>query len=351
MERWQAASHDGAAKKMFQSYAELFGNPVYRKRALVGMLIASAGVIGLWGIGFFAVDLNRSVFRKNFEAEARAAQQPEADRDFVRLVLRDPDALPSLKPEVKPADLLSLTPGDKDPIHLLDAIVELQQAKRSISADAVLGLLDEPNEAKQRKAQTAEDRTRRKEYLSGEPTGAAGLEDHAKRIAARVKDIGRRVTRWVSITSLMINIGAFFGIYGFGLLTHRLGRRKTFAIAFLAAGISTALVFWNINRISDVLWMIPIMGFCQLSVFGGYAIYFPELFPTRLRSTGTSFCYNVGRFVAAAGPFTLGYLASGVFGSYPEPYRPAGAVMCLIFLVGIAALPFTPETKGQPLPE
>ena len=44
------------------------------------------------------------------------------------------------------------------------------------------------------------------------------------------------------------------------------------------------------------------MGFCQLALFGGYAIYFPELFPTRLRSTGTSFCYNVGRLVAAVRP-------------------------------------------------
>ena len=56
--------------------------------------------------------------------------------------------------------------------------------------------------------------------------------------------------------------------------------------------------------------MMPIMGFCMLSLFAGYAIYFPELFPTHLRSTGTSFCYNVGRFVAAAGPFLLGTLIS-----------------------------------------
>ena len=48
------------------------------------------------------------------------------------------------------------------------------------------------------------------------------------------------------------------------------------------------------------------MGFFQLSLFSGYAIYFPELFPTHLRSTGTSFCYNVGRFVAASGPALLG---------------------------------------------
>jgi hypothetical protein len=97
--------------------------------------------------------------------------------------------------------------------------------------------------------------------------------------------------------------------------------------------------------------MIPLMGFCQLALFGGYAIYLPELFPTRLRSTGTSFCYNVGRMVAAAGPFTLGLLTRDVFKGYPEPLRYAGVVMCLVFLVGLAALPFAPETKGQPLPE
>ena len=62
--------------------------------------------------------------------------------------------------------------------------------------------------------------------------------------------------------------------------------------------------------------MIPLMGFCQLALFGGYAIYFPELFPTRLRSTGTSFCYNVGRLVAAAGPSVLGLLTSKVYGVY-----------------------------------
>ena len=48
------------------------------------------------------------------------------------------------------------------------------------------------------------------------------------------------------------------------------------------------------------------MGFCQLSLFAGYAIYFPELFPTHLRSTGTSFCYNFGRLAAASAPFTIG---------------------------------------------
>jgi hypothetical protein len=113
----------------------------------------------------------------------------------------------------------------------------------------------------------------------------------------------------------------------------------------------TAYTFWNLKQISDLFWMIPLMGFAQLSLFGGYSIYLAELFPTRLRSTGTSFCYNVGRLAAAAGPFTLGYLTKDVFGGYPEPMRYAGVAMSLVFLVGLAALPFAPETKGEPLPE
>jgi hypothetical protein len=97
--------------------------------------------------------------------------------------------------------------------------------------------------------------------------------------------------------------------------------------------------------------MIPLMGACQLALFGGYAIYLPELFPTRLRSTGTSFCYNVGRFVAAVGPLALGLLTSRVFADKAYPMRYAGVTMCLVFLIGLATVPFAPETKDQPLPE
>ena len=156
---------------------------------------------------------------------------------------------------------------------------------------------------------------------------------------------------WAGITSLIQNFGGFWGVYAFSRITQVTGRKPAFAASFVLAMISTASTFWFLDSFSDIFWMIPIMGFCQLTLFGGYAIYFPELFPTRLRSTGTSFCYNVGRLVAASGPLVLGQLESGLYRGKPEALRYAGVTMCAVFLIGLMALPFAPETKGKPLPE
>jgi MFS family permease len=166
--------------------------------------------------------------------------------------------------------------------------------------------------------------------------------------------INGRLSRWSSYTSLMINIGAFFGIYGFSMLAQRIGRRPSFVIALTAACGSTVAVFWFLQDFWQIFVMVPIMGFCQLSLFGGYAIYFPELFPTRLRSTGTSFCYNVGRFVAALGPLVktaLERFFQSISDDPVQSLRYAGVSMCAVFLIGFIVLPFLPETKGKPLPE
>jgi MFS family permease len=156
--------------------------------------------------------------------------------------------------------------------------------------------------------------------------------------------------RYNATVGMLLAFAGVVGLWGIGFFSF-VGRRPAFALAFVAAMLSTAFTFWNLNDFTDIFWMIPLMGFCQLSLFGGYAIYLPELFPTRLRSTGTSFCYNVGRFVAAVGPLALGLLTSRVFAGYPEPMRYAGVTMCRVFLIGLATVPFAPETKGRPLPE
>ncbi len=157
---------------------------------------------------------------------------------------------------------------------------------------------------------------------------------------------------YVSMGTLVQDIGAFFGMYTFTLLAVRFGRRKTFVFSFLMGLAATVMTFGWLKTPSDIFWMIPILGFCNLSVFGGYSIYFPELYPTRLRSTGVGFCYNVGRIIAALGPFTLGSLTV-VFADlgYAAPFRYAAISLASIYLLGVFTMPFAPETKGQPLPE
>jgi MFS family permease len=165
------------------------------------------------------------------------------------------------------------------------------------------------------------------------------------------KTIGPLVDKWASWGLLTLQIGAFFGMLSASWVAAKLGRKKAFALAFSTALLATACAFWFYRDASQTFWLIPIMGFFQLSVFAVYAIYLPELFPTHLRSTGTSFCYNVGRFLAAAGVPVIGLLKTQVYASSPEPMRPAALTMCCVFLLGLAVLPFAPETNDKPLPE
>ncbi|MDB6018919.1 MAG: major facilitator superfamily 1 [Pedosphaera sp.] len=146
--------------------------------------------------------------------------------------------------------------------------------------------------------------------------------------------------------------GAFLGMLTFTFVATYIGRRVAFLCAFILCLGTTIFVFNNLRSGADAYWMLPMMGFAQLSVFGGYSIYFPELFPTRLRGTGVGFCYNTVRYLAAVFPLMLGALnASLLQQGVAEPFRKAATVLSLIFVLGLVALIWAPETKGKPLPE
>jgi MFS family permease len=141
------------------------------------------------------------------------------------------------------------------------------------------------------------------------------------------------------------DVGAFFGMMTFTFVASFLNRRAAFLGAFVLCLAVTAFVFNSLNSATDAYWMLPLMGFAQLAVFAGYSIYFPELFPTRLRGTGVGFCYNTVRYLAAPAPTLLGYLSTVM------AFRTAAMLMSLIYVVGLVALLWAPETKGKPLPE
>lgn len=162
--------------------------------------------------------------------------------------------------------------------------------------------------------------------------------------------LGSEKAFWSSVGLLIQNIGGFIGMMTIAKLAQVKGRRLAFGVAILCSFASTVLVFKGLREFNQIFWMIPLMGFGQLSVFAVYAIYLPELFPTSLRSTGTSFCYNFGRLVAATAPFTIGKITKSLGGNI-EGFRTAGLWMSLVLLLGLLVLPFLPETKDQPLPE
>ncbi len=161
------------------------------------------------------------------------------------------------------------------------------------------------------------------------------------------------VDRDITWIYMLMMVGAAIGMWIFTKVASTFGRRPAFLLGFIAAMSVTVCVYWKMNSPQDAYWMMPLMGAAIFSVFAGFSIYLPELFPSRLRSTGTSFCYNLGRFGAAAGSFFSSLLTTQVYGKYPAPLplRYSAMTMCVIFFVGIFVLPFAPETKGQPLPE
>jgi MFS family permease len=148
------------------------------------------------------------------------------------------------------------------------------------------------------------------------------------------------------------DVGAFFGMMTFTFAATYIGRRVAFLGAYVLCLVATIFVFNNLRSGSDAYWMLPMMGFAQLSVFGGFSIYFPELFPTRLRGTGVGFCYNTVRYLAAFFPMMLTNLNAALLSHHVnEPFRKAATCLSFIFLLGIVTLIWAPETKGKPLPE
>ena len=85
------------------------------------------------------------------------------------------------------------------------------------------------------------------------------------------------------------------------IIAVRRGRRQAFALAYLMALGSVWFVFSTLARGPDVYWMLPLLGFCTCGIFGVIIVYLPELYPTRLRTTGTGFCYNIARYLTAIG--------------------------------------------------
>lgn len=142
--------------------------------------------------------------------------------------------------------------------------------------------------------------------------------------------------------------GAGLGMLMFGPLSVRWGRRRTFAVMHVAACVMTLVVCWvpgYFGSYALLLALLPVFGFFAQGIHAGYAVYFPELFPTHLRATGAGFCFNTGRILAAP---VLIWLSAWMKSTFSLPV--AVSVLGTFFLLGLLVLRFLPETRDQELP-
>ena len=139
-------------------------------------------------------------------------------------------------------------------------------------------------------------------------------------------------------------LGGGIGLVAFGPLCSRLGRKTTFIGFHVLAMIIVPITCYVPQTYAQLLCILPLYGFFTLGIHAGYAVYFPELFPTHLRATGTSFCFNGGRLLAV--PVLL------YSGTLKTANLPLGITMLSwLFALGIIVMLFLPETKGKELPE
>lgn len=127
----------------------------------------------------------------------------------------------------------------------------------------------------------------------------------------------------------------------------RMGRRTSYFLICLSSLLGCSVLFRCVGHYGTAfLAMTFAVGATTGSFFGWAPLYLPELFPTRLRATGQGFAYNAGRAIAAVGALQMSALMRHYDGSLAR----AGAVVTLIYGLGMILIWFAPETKGRELP-
>ncbi|MFG3055470.1 MFS transporter [Kitasatospora sp. NPDC048239] len=135
---------------------------------------------------------------------------------------------------------------------------------------------------------------------------------------------------------MILNIGIFVGCNGFGLLADRIGRRPTIILTLIGA-IAALPVYALTTHQTTLLWLGPVFG-AFTAFFAVFGSYLGELFPTRARTTGAGFCFNIGRGVSAFAPFALAGLAGSIGFS-------GGLIVCAgFFALGAAVTLLLPRT-------
>ena len=137
--------------------------------------------------------------------------------------------------------------------------------------------------------------------------------------------------------------GMALGIFLFGHIADRVGRRPAFLSYMLGAAIMVVVY----SRLVDPTALLiggAVMGFFVNGMLGGYGALISELYPTSARATAQNVFFNIGRAVAGFGPLAVGAVAAAY------SFETAIALLALLYIVDIVALLLlVPERRGAEL--
>lgn len=151
------------------------------------------------------------------------------------------------------------------------------------------------------------------------------------------------IAYYKNLTMIVLHLGTLAGVLIFPPLTDRYGRRPLFAGFFVASGLMLYLTATQAVSLPLLFILPPLTSFFALGVTAGFGLYFPELFSTQFRATGSGIAYNSARILIAPLQVWIGTNAK------ENGVGPTIGLVAMIYVIGLIGLSFAPETRGKKL--
>ena len=156
------------------------------------------------------------------------------------------------------------------------------------------------------------------------------------------KQLGFSLTKsglWTAVTVC----GMMAGIWIFGRLADRIGRKPSFLLFQLGAVISI-ITYSQLTDPTAMLVAGAFLGMFVNGMMGGYGALMAEAYPTEARATAQNVLFNLGRAVGGFGPVVVGAIVSAY------SFSIAIAFLAVIYVIDMVATVFlVPELKGKEL--
>ncbi|KWE60654.1 MULTISPECIES: MFS transporter [Burkholderia] len=156
------------------------------------------------------------------------------------------------------------------------------------------------------------------------------------------KQMGFSLTKsglWTAATV----VGMMIGVWVFGQLADRIGRKPTFLLYQLGS-VVTVVAYARLSDPTAMLWAGALMGMFVNGMVGGYGTLMSEGYPTAARATAQNVLWNIGRAVGGFGPVAVGALAAHY------SFQTAIALLAGLYVLDMVATLFLiPELKGVEL--